>query len=227
MALSGTDSPVPRRCCCWTTLVRRAASDAPRRSRTCVRARSSSSSPRRAVSTEPVVVPQLACESGHDGSGRVPAKARASSSGDARGAHAPMAAGGRSLRRLPGLPKAHRSRDSARHPRAADALVGARAFTRSQQSFSPLGAAPTECRFHGEAALCLRVRGAAAARPLREPARNRRGRPHLSDSESAVPLEDRQNDADAGVEEQSSCNAGDAYQGAFGVREVTDDKAVR
>jgi hypothetical protein len=35
------------------------------------------------------------------------------------------------------------------------------------------------------------------------------------------------NDADAGVEEQSSCNAGDAYQGAFGVREVTDDKAVR
>jgi hypothetical protein len=30
-----------------------------------------------------------------------------------------------------------------------------------------------------------------------------------------------------GVEEQSSCNAGDAYQGAFGVREVTDDKAVR
>jgi hypothetical protein len=40
-------------------------------------------------------------------------------------------------------------------------------------------------------------------------------------------LEDRQNDADAGVEEHSSCNAGDAYQGAFGVREVTDDKAVR
>ena len=68
---------------------------------------------------------------------------------------------------------------------------------------------------------------ATARRPLREPARNRRGRPHLSDSESAVPLEDRQNDADAGVEEQSSCNAGDAYQGAFGVREVTDDKAVR
>jgi hypothetical protein len=34
------------------------------------------------------------------------------------------------------------------------------------------------------------------------------------------------NDADAGVEEQSSCNAGDAHQGAFGIREVTDDKAV-
>jgi hypothetical protein len=62
---------------------------------------------------------------------------------------------------------------------------------------------------------------------LREPARNRRERPHLSDSESPVPSGDHQNDADAGVEEQSSSNAGDAYQGAFGVREVTDDKAVR
>ena len=58
---------------------------------------------------------------------------------------------------------------------------------------------------------------------------DRCGRQTPEESVGLLPslVRDRHDDAHAGLRADSSCNAGDADQGALGVGEVADDKAVR